>query len=143
MGDRCDFRMRCRPQDVDAIAEQLGAMADEAEGEPGECWIYDDQANYGHADAIEQLATVRGATFYGYHGAGCEYGPMVFAAHGGKLAHIESDWSGDSPVVHVGQDGEPAAWMLAEAREYFAILARAVEVLDAADRLAEAEGGAA
>jgi len=131
--------MRCRPQDADAVAEELGASVDEDEGGPGECWIYDDQANYGHADALQKLATVRGATFYGYHGAGCEYGPMLFAAHGGRLAYIESDWNADYPVVGIEKDGTSPAHFVQAAREYYELLALAVAVLEAADQFAEAE----
>jgi hypothetical protein len=120
MGDRCYWKATAHPDDAAKLAELLG-VGPELESEPP--WeLADNEANYGHYDAMEQAAEDHGLRFYGWHSEGGEYTAIEFCAGGGDFYYIEANVHG--PVVRVNEDGIPGEHDLELARDYSAAYKR-------------------
>ena len=128
MGDRCYLSITIRKQDEEKFTEVLkkhGEVQDSGDDLFDEVADEDQtirytmfEANYGLTDEREQWA--KEMTFYGDHGAGGGYGPILFVAYNGELIEVDSDWSGNPMVPVNPETGQPSAGVLAHVQRYLA-----------------------
>ena len=78
--------------------------------------VADCQANYGYWDQTQDAA-MAGCVFYGFHGAGGEYGAGGFVGIGEKVYGVDMSHYGD-PMVGVQGDGTISEKELESVREY-------------------------
>ena len=101
MGDRCWISITFRKEDQKKFEEEFYF---ETLDEDGNALIGQEfEINYAGFDRRERLAEVS-LTFYGYHGAGGNYGECAFACYKGKHVEINADYDG-IPVASVLPDG--------------------------------------
>ena len=122
MSDRCYAEVVCRKEDAGQFKDMGFKVSDK--GRIRETVILVDyEADYGHSDELP-----RDIPYYGWHGAGANYGPQVFACDGKEYAEAETMNDGDLAVC-VSEKGRLDKQMLKWAREYQELLRRVKEAL--------------
>ena len=110
MGDRCYMRVLCKKEHA-PIFEKIGFVLQD-EPTPGVVEMTDEEANYAHDGKMPTSIP-----YYGWHGAGGDYGACAFACDGRKL--VFTDTNNDSePTIRVSQGGRPVKGDLAAFRGY-------------------------
>lgn len=133
MGDRCYMEVTCRQSDAETF-EEMGFREEGGGINLGElagtlCTIADQQANYAHHGDMPAKIP-----YFGYHDAGGDYGPMVFACDGaGAFAEAPTHHDAGGPLVGLLQDGSVDRESLQSTREYLKIKRRAMLALGFAD----------
>ncbi len=118
MGDRCYMQITCRRQDQDKFAA-LGFTAQDWDNpEPNSAVIVmvDEEANYAHASELP-----RDIPYYGFNGAGGNYGDGVCACDGKQLAEQETGHEGGFVVDWDDARNRPALKSLQAVRRYLAV----------------------
>jgi len=129
MGDRCTVYVTCRKEDAASFVE--GGLVEDGTDPENEHLVQlcDEQANYADNGLLSALAA-RGVAYFGFHTAGANYGPCVFASDGKKYAEATSSEVGGEPVARVGEHGGVNAADVHKAARYFGTLARAKALLN-------------
>ena len=128
MADRCWIHMTFKEKDQKEFKNILGDIWDEEYAEKGTINAHTCEANYGLSDERLELAEA-GLAFYGYHGAGGDYGEIAFACYEGEEREINADYDG-KPVVNIYEDGLILDRDIDEAIKYWDIHKQAKEYID-------------
>ena len=137
MSDCCNVSLVCREQDVVRF-EMLGFEREEWDNPATGVGVAmrGEDMNYGATSALKALAT-EGIPFTGSHGAGGDYGEMLFASAGGESIWVDH-LGDDRPAVGVARDGtiDPPApkW----AMTYYRLDAEAERLIAASHEAREA-----
>ncbi len=125
MGDRCYMRVYCLRKDS-PLFEQLGFTLDGSVGlQDGKLnhnldddevsavvSLVDEEANYAHSGDMP-----KGVPYYGFHGAGGDYGSCEFARLSEENETVGCTHNG-GPAVEVDDDGNPKQPQLERVRNY-------------------------
>ncbi|HXE07154.1 MAG TPA: hypothetical protein VN612_04605 [Acidobacteriaceae bacterium] len=130
MGDRTYCQIEIAKRDDSALrATLVDEHGFEEEGDSADRLYFGDaEANYGGSSAVADLQDLR-LPFFGYHDAGGDYSPMVFAFDGATYAECAAIVS--APVCTVDDNGEPNQSDLKTAREYLKVHKRAKQRMTA------------
>lgn len=125
MGDRCYMSVTCRKADVPLFTGDgdLGFSVDTEDDQDGV--VVTDDERYPDIDDLP-----KDIPFYGYHEAGCSYGPGCFACDGTDCIELEA--AGGMPVTEIYRNGEVSEYAMRQARIYYRILANAERLMQAA-----------
>ena len=121
MSDRtyCRITIAARHQSkLGQLLEQEGFTEQDDNSNPTLTHYTDSEANYGGSSTLDSLQG-EGRPFTGYHEAGGDYGPAVFAYDGTRYA--ESAALGQEAVCILDPNGEPNPHSLTNAREFLVI----------------------
>lgn len=129
MGDRAYMEVVCRREDA-GFFEDLGFCEQDWRNDlpPDVAFLVDEEANYGHATEIRQLAT-QGVPFCAWHDEGGDYHAAVAASDGKRYCSVETLRGDGRPVVPVEPDGTVSCEPLRDAGEYYTIESAARRVL--------------
>ena len=120
MGDRTWLEFKVKEKDLEAFLKKLDELQwGEPDEHDGTGYMFFSEVNYGGDDITETMA--EHFDFYGGHGAGSEYGPMVFAVKGKKIVWCIANHE-SYPTVEVNRDGSLNQIGLANARKYWEII---------------------
>ena len=124
MSDHCFMQITCRREDQ-ARFEALGFHNECKSSTDGSVVdLLDEEANYAHHDQLPQ-----DIPYYGYHGAGGEYGAYDLACDGQTYAEVETGRDGDYVVTWDATTQQPALKSLERIRAYLTVLAAAGRLL--------------
>ena len=115
MSDRtyCHITIATRHQrKLGPLLEEEGFTEQEDNSDPAHAHYSDSEANYGGSSTLDALQG-KSRPFTGYHEAGGDYGPTVFAYDGTRYAECAA--LGQEPVCMVDPSGEPNPHSLANA----------------------------
>ena len=133
MGDRAYAQVLCSAKDV-ALFEELGFGEEEYwMGLPeGVLFLVDQEANYGHASSLRELAE-RGYVFIAQHDAGGEYDAARLVSDGQTFSEVDAMVHEPRPCVAVNANGFVDKKQLKAVRKYWRAIARAKQRLGFAD----------
>ena len=121
MGDRtfCRITIAARHQSkLGQLLEEEGFTEQDDSNNPAVTDYTNSEANYGGSSTLDALHG-KHRPFTGYHEAGGDYGPAVFAYDGSRYAECAA--LGQEPVCLVDPSGKPNPHSLADARAYLSI----------------------
>ena len=129
MGDRCYISLSCKRSDFAKHFEPLGFVIDErADGGGSVVEVYDEEANYGHYEELNDLEN-KGVVFFGEHGSGGCYTEQVFACDGTSVNWCPS--VDRDPVARISEEGRPCADSMQRAKDYLKSLKAARDIFAA------------
>ena len=133
MGDRAYAQIICSADHV-AVFEELGFVEEEywTELPKGVSFLVDQEANYGHASALRDLAE-KGYVFIAQHDAGGEYDAARLVSDGKTFHEVDAMVHEPRPCVPVNPDGTLDRKQLRAARRYWQAVARAKQKLGLSD----------
>lgn len=144
MGDRCYSQVFCRKSD-EAKFEEIGYVADAdvrfpivdvAEEIPGTVGMVDDQANYGNASGLEDLAK-NGIPFLAMNGSGGDYGDGLTVSDGKEFADVAALQDSIYPAATIDPNGFVEPSELERANTYWRIYRSAIKALSESPPTAE------
>jgi hypothetical protein len=118
MGDRCYMQITCRRQDQERFSA-LGFTAqdwDNPEPDSPLVVMVDEEANYAHSGELPG-----DIPYYGFNGAGGNYGDGVCACDGKQLAEQETGHDGGFVVEWDDTRNRPSPQSLRAVRRYLAV----------------------
>lgn len=129
MGDRAYMEVVCRREDAGRF-EDLGFCEQEwgTDFPEGVVFLVDEEANYGHDSAMQELSA-SGIAFCARHDEGGDYHAAVIASDGSRCCSVESPFGDGRPHVAVNPDGNVDAVAMKAAAEYYAVESAARRVL--------------
>jgi hypothetical protein len=129
MGDRAYMEVVCRREDAGRF-EDLGFCEQEwrADLPNSVAFLVDEEANYGHNSAIQELSA-KGVVFCARHDEGGDYHAVVIASDGPHLCQAESPFGDGRPCIAVLPDGSLDGEAMQAAKEYYAAEAAARRAL--------------
>ncbi len=128
MSDRTNITIYCRNEDVDRVAEALGARRDNVDNHSSKGKsISEPEIDCGGYVELEALAAA-GVIFYGSHGEGAQYSRQAFASDG-KTVHYIVDSVMDGYCIRIDKDGICAVSEMAATR-FFEAQVKAEELID-------------
>ena len=122
MSDRCYMEVRCKKEHA-PIFEKLGFTVRDEGYAPGIVELVDEGANYAHYNEMPNEVP-----YFGWHGAGGEYGSCAFACEGNGYVDADMDANGEL-VVRVSDRGQPSKTDLKMVRRYVACWRRAQKAM--------------
>jgi hypothetical protein len=113
-----------------AVFEELGFVEEEywRELPKAVCFLVDQEANYGHASALRDLAE-KGHVFIAQHDAGGEYDAARLVSDGKTFHEVDAMVHEARPCVPVNPDGTLDKKQLRAVRRYWQAVARAKQKL--------------
>jgi hypothetical protein len=129
MGDRAYMEVVCLRENVSQF-EDLGFCEQDWRTDlpEGVAFLVDEEANYGHDEAIRSLSA-EGLSFCARHDEGGEYHAAVIASDGSHFCSVETLFGDGRPHVPVRPDGTIDGDAMRDATEYYLIEAAARQVL--------------
>lgn len=135
MGDRAYMEVVCLRENVSQF-EDLGFCEQDWRTDlpEGVAFLVDEEANYGHDEAIRSLSA-EGLAFCARHDEGGEYHAAVIASNGARFCSVETLFGDGRPHVPVQPDGTVDGNAMRNATEYYLIEAAARQVLGVTETL--------
>lgn len=113
MGDRCYMHLTCRREDRE-LFEDIGFFLEyDQPPERPILEMVDEEANYAHCDEMP-----KNVAYYGYNGAGGNYGQSSFACDGRRYAEVETGYHGGFVVAWDAVRNRPTPESLRAVRRY-------------------------
>ena len=135
MGDRAYMEVVCLRENASQF-EDLGFCEQDWRTDlpEGVAFLVDEEANYGHDEAIRSLSA-EGLAFCARHDEGGEYHAAVIASDGSRFCSVETLFGDGRPHVPVQPDGTVDGDAMRNATEYYLIEAAARQVLGVTETL--------
>ena len=113
MGDRCYMHITCRREDQE-LFQQIGFHLEfDQSPDASVIEMVDEEANYAHYDEMPT-----NIPYYGYNGAGGNYGQSSFACDGRHYAEVETGFDGGFVVAWDVLKNRPTPESLRAVRRY-------------------------